>query len=64
MEIGWILEIAALVLTAVVSMAGTLFSDKYKAMKNLINMLGEALEDDKLTKEEIQSIYRQTKKLL
>lgn len=63
MEFTGMVEIIALGLTAVIAVAGTIFGDKYKAMKNLIRMIGEAIEDDKLTKEEIQAIYKQTKKL-
>ena len=63
MELAGMLEIGALILTAVLSIAGAVFGNKYKAMKNLIRMLGEAIEDDKLTKEEIEGIYKQAKKL-
>lgn len=63
MELGGMLEVGALVLTAVLSIVGTVFNDKYKAMKGLIKTIGEAIEDDKLTKEEVQAIYKQIKKL-
>lgn len=63
MELAGYLEIGALVLTSILAIAGTVFGDKYKAMKKLIKMLAEAIEDDQLTKEEIQGIYKQAKKL-
>lgn len=63
MEISGIIQLAAVILTALITVAGTMFGGKYKAMKNLIRMMGEAIEDDKLTKEEIQGLYKQAKKL-
>jgi len=63
MDLDVILQIIALVVTALIGVGGTAFSAKYKAMKSVIQTIGDALEDDKLTKEEIQTIYKQIKKL-
>lgn len=59
-----IYEIIALVLTAVIAVLGTFFGVKYQAFKSLITMIGEALEDDNITKDEVKMIYEQAKKIL
>lgn len=63
MEFFGVVQLAALVITALITAAGTIFGGKYKAIKSLVRMMGEAIEDDKITKEELQEIYKQAKKL-
>lgn len=59
-----IYEIIALVLTAVIAVLGTFFGVKYQAIKSLITMIGEALKDDTITKDEVKMIYEQAKKII
>ena len=58
------MELIAMILTGIISIVGTLFSAKYKALKGLVKMIGDAVEDDRLTKEEIQAIYKRIKDLV
>jgi hypothetical protein len=59
-----VFEIVATVIGLVVGAAASIFPQRYSALKKLINTIGDALEDDNLSKDEIKNIYKQAKKLL
>lgn len=58
------IEVVAIAATSIMSVLGLVARNKYEQVKSLIHELDEALKDDKLTSEEVKSIYQKIQGLV
>ena len=56
--------IAALLITGILGVLGTLFEEKYRAAKKVIIEIADAIEDDQLSKEDVKKIWKKLRKIV
>ena len=54
----------ATIISAILIVVSAVFGSKYKAVKNTFDQIDQAIEDDKVSKEELKKIWRQAKKIV